>query len=130
MGQTRVVIERRSLQRLQLDTVPEPLRFEDVTVLEYANNARTIESNVSTPEQADFAQHYQQYTGARVKVIQAMKSREYAVVEGRVMRVVVLGDWYITDNPDMQVAFTRDKFDIVKFHPASVKIIEDPIDED
>ncbi|KAL3808866.1 hypothetical protein ACHAXA_004153 [Cyclostephanos tholiformis] len=132
-GQTGVIIEKRSLRRLQLDTVPDPLGFEDVTVLEYADNARAIESgasNVCTPKQTDFAQRYQRYMGARVKVKQEMQPREYAGVEGTVIRVFVLGDWYVTDNPDVPAAFTRDMFEVIKYPPAFVESSSnDGIDE-
>jgi hypothetical protein len=132
-GKTGVVVEKKSMRRLQLDTLPEHLRFEDVTVLEYADNEKAIasgSSNGCTPDQNDFAQRYQRYMGARVKVVQDVEPRECAGVEGRVIRVVVLSDWYITDNPEMPVAFTRAKFDVIKYPPAYVENKEDGTDED
>ena len=132
-GKTGVVVERKSMRRLQLDTLPHHLRFEDVTVLEYADNAKAIaggSSNSFTPDQNDFAQRYQRYMGARVKVAQDVEPRECAGVEGRVIRVVILGDWYITDNPEMPAAFTRAKFDVIKYPPAYVENKEDGTDED
>ena len=132
-GKKGVVVEKKSMRRLQLDTVPDHLRFEDVTILEYADNANAIVSGISngcTPEQNDFAQRYQRYMGARVKVVQDVERREYAGVEGRVIRLVILGNWYITDNPEMPVAFTRAQFDVVKYPPAYVENNEDGTDED
>ena len=132
-GKTGVIVEKKSMPRLQLDTVPHHLRFEDVTILEYADNSNTIASGISngcTPEQNDFAQRYQRYMGARVKVVQNVEPREYAGVEGRVIKVAILGEWYITDNPDMPVAFTRAKFDVINYPPAYVENNEDETDED
>ncbi|KAL3778272.1 hypothetical protein ACHAW5_010143 [Stephanodiscus triporus] len=133
LGKTGVIVEKRSIRRVQLDTVPGTLRFEDVTFLEYADNTAAIASgsnNGCTMEQNDYAERYQQYIGARVKVVQEVEPSEYAGVEGRVVRVIILGDWYITDNPDLSVAFTRAQFDVIKYPPASVENYEDGMDVD
>jgi len=110
-GITGVINEEQSIRRLQLDSVPTPLGFEDVAVLQYAPEVLKTGSFDSTNED-EFAKKYQKYVGARVRVTQ---SSEYEGMEGKVIRVIVLGDWYITDNPLLPMAFPMHKFDVVRY---------------
>jgi len=111
---TGIIKEKQSIRRLQLNTVPTPLDFADVNVLQYAPNA--------DEDSDDFAKKYQKYVGASVKVLQP---EEYAGVEGKVIRVIVLGDWYITDNPDIAMAFPEHKFDVLRWPPGQEEDTEE-----
>jgi len=110
-GLTGIILEKQSIKRLQLDTIPTPLRFEEVRVLQYS-------------KEADLSDPYQKYMHAQVRVVDQQPNQAdagveqmNAGVEGKVTRVIILGDWYITDNPNITTAFPIHKFDVIKGAP-------------
>ena len=48
---------------------------------------------------------------------------------GRIIKVVILGNWYITNNPAIKTAFPSSKFDILRYANGDVPII-DMLDDD
>lgn len=118
-GLTGNIKEKQDIRRVQLDCVPTPLEFDDFNVIQYASNdiGTSSESygggeNNHAANDNQFAKKYQKYMGARVRVI---SPPEFAGLEGKVIRVIVLGNWYITDNPEIPMAFAKHKFDILRY---------------
>lgn len=98
-----VVLEKQTIKQLQLDTIEAPLRFEQVRVLHYAKDV-------------DLSDPHQKYMNAKVLV---RAPHENEGKEGTVVKLIVLGDWYITDNPKITTAFPKHKFDVVREAPCS-----------
>ena len=97
-GLVGIITEKRTIRRLQLDTITAPMDFDNVQIVEYT-------------EDANRQDEYQKYAGAKVRVI-APHPEEGKV--GTVVKVIA-GDWYITDNPEIHTAFPSHKFDILKY---------------
>ena len=97
-GLAGVITEKHTLRHLQVDTVTAPVPHEHLEVLEYAHDA-------------NHENEFQKYVGARVRVLHPNPAA------GRVGKVhnVIVGDWYITDNPNILTAYPVAKFDILKY---------------
>jgi len=98
---TGVITEKQSTCRLQLDTVPTPVAFEDVSF--------HVRAQVS-------GQDLHKCIGARAKVL---RPERYAGMYGTVVRVITK-DWYITDNTNIAAAFPASKFDVLRYADGSV----------
>ena len=118
-GYTGVVRERMCVRRMQVDTVPVPLSVEDLQVLQYPNTHTATASN-------DDDDHFQQkFLGAKVRCI----ANEYSGTLGTIIRVLNLGDWYITNNPKISTALLANKFDVLKYADVPVICIDDDDDD-
>jgi hypothetical protein len=126
-GYMGVVRERICVRRLQVDTVPIPLVLEDVQVLQYPKTYTVTASNDDDHLYNNDDNHFQQkFMGAEVRCI----ANEYSGTLGTIMRVLNLGDWYITDNPKISTALRASKFDVLKYTDVPVICIDDDDDDD
>ena len=97
-GLVGVITEKNTIRRLQLDTITAPVTLDNVSVIQYGN--------------IDHTDEYQKYVGAHVQV---EKPHPDEGKLGKVVKVIEIGDWYITDNPEIHTAFPSHKFDILKY---------------
>jgi hypothetical protein len=125
-GYTGVVRERMCVRRMQVDTVPVPLGLENVQVLQYPNTYTATASNDDDHRYNHDENHFQQkFLGAKVRCI----ANEYSGTLGTIIRVLNLGDWYITDNPKISTALLSNKFDVLKYVDVPVICIDDDDDD-
>lgn len=135
LGIIGIITEKIDVHLLQLDTVPTPLTIRDVRVLRYADDASGDgfdedgitdsgagrrrggdDDDVPTSINADSDSIQKKYIGAMVYVAQdSSANREYWGVSGTVMRVLALGDWYIIDNQNVEMAFRASSLDVLKY---------------
>lgn len=125
-GYTGVVRERMCVRRIQVDTVPVHLGLEDVQVLQYPNTYTATANNDDDQRYNNDENHFQQkFLGAKVRCI----ANEYSGTLGSIIRVLNLGDWYITDNPKISTALLSDMFDVLKYVDVPVICIDDDDDD-
>ena len=113
--------------RVQLDTMIDTIRLEDIRIIEYADNGICIDDVSKFSVDLRYLKCINKYMGAKVRV--AENAIEYAGTVGRVTNVLYLGYWFITDNPKIDRAFPRDEFDIIKHTPETPNAVSD-IDDD
>jgi len=135
LGNTGIITEKMDVHLLQLDSVPTPLAICDVRVMHYEDDASSDgfdedgitdsgagrrrgldDEDVPTSIDADSDRIKKKYTGAMVYVApNSNANREYWGVSGTVLRVLALGDWYILDNQNVEMAFRASSLDVLRY---------------
>ena len=109
------IIEKQHIRRLMLDSLPGcAFDIEDVVIVLYASlaiaaNAASRRNRLAPESTAELTKRYQ---GATVRVTLREKGGANDGALGKVARVII-GDWYITDNPNIANAFQAHKFDVL-----------------
>jgi transcription elongation factor len=126
-GLTGVIEESNTLRRIQLDTVDVPMGLDNVEILWYEpqqeddNNTNNDNNNTKKKKYVN-----DKYLGAKVRV---KPPHPDSGKLGRIIKVVILGNWYITNNPAIKTAFPSSKFDILRYANGDVPVI-DMLDDD
>eukprot|EP00584_Thalassiosira_punctigera_P014536 CAMPEP_0172575876 /NCGR_PEP_ID=MMETSP1067-20121228/137435_1 /TAXON_ID=265564 ORGANISM="Thalassiosira punctigera, Strain Tpunct2005C2" /NCGR_SAMPLE_ID=MMETSP1067 /ASSEMBLY_ACC=CAM_ASM_000444 /LENGTH=563 /DNA_ID=CAMNT_0013368531 /DNA_START=115 /DNA_END=1806 /DNA_ORIENTATION=- len=103
-GLEGVVCDMKRERRLEIDALPgRRLNFSDVRLLRHPDGRRASSSFFSVDRD---------YVGARVRIA---SPGEHEGAEGTVTRTIVVGEWYMTDSPDIHEALPFEKFDVIRY---------------
>jgi hypothetical protein len=125
-----------------LDTIPTPLLLDQLYIIKYpityTPSSRNIDHAVDVDDDDDDDVQYKyidahfrtKYIGAKVRVLTSPVN-DHVGKEGTIINIVSMGDdWYITNNPHIDMALRASKFDIIKYANLPVICIDDDDDDD
>ena len=123
-----------------MDTIPTPLLLDRLYIIKYpityTPSSRNIDHAVDVDDDDDVQYKYidahfrTKYIGAKVRVLTSPVN-DHVGKEGTIINIVSMGDdWYITNNPHIDMALRASKFDIIKYANLPVICIDDDDDDD
>jgi len=102
-GQTAVIEEKQTLQRIELDTIRTPLLSSEVEIGAKAN------STMQNDDQTLGGMCMHEY-------VRLKEPERYGGIEGgRIVSLASLGDWYIVNDPQIKAAFPERMFDVMEY---------------
>ena len=132
-GMTGIVSERLIIRQYQLDTIPTPLLLVQLQIIEYPTTytpSSSIDHDHDDEQYQYIDTHFEtKYIGAKVRVLTSTIN-DHVGKEGTVINIVSMGDdWYITNNPLIDMALHASKFHIIKYADLPVICIDDDNDD-